>query len=1016
MESKTTSKTSSLKALLLRAWRERWSDLQWGINIKTVLPRGVSGDVYNLADCIMQQAVVGSGVNQLVLSYLRHSLSAQLVSHAAVLSQIAKFQLLQRQHCVSSLLDFLAGVLPGVTCCGKSEETQLACALLATTVWLLQVAQQLPTLQDKVDGILQPLLSSDFYLAMVCLARYVDPERYNELRMRCREVGELRGAETKEILAPLRNLQPLTFTAENQPDPGPGCLIQAWLAVRLIDNPGCGSVELGQRLRLLQTLSGISDARLAGEIMRGALLSLSDVKQTPYEVQWGAFAFLKVPRLLDQLSLAPGSVYKGVEYLLMHSPLLDAIDAHASCPSLECLLGELVKAQLLTETQSAELNARRQPLPLPKVDTTAGIPKVIICAEPALARILKTLLPTDYVKTQDALLSMLHKVLAGNSFELILAVATVQGQLGTLVQRLVRFNECSKQAADGARAQLFDISFLMLVAIVQSYGVRATLGAGASLENQPSATAVATASGGDTTDKLISTGATSPATAPTSPSNISVSLIKDSLLQRWATVCMVEADRPKAADDLLRLSDPATVDRLLRQFNAGEGEIVTGGDTGDGVDLGQVVFSMSGVMKEVLVAWEQGALSPPDVKRILDAVRGRMCCLPLAAAAWLCAYMRTAPQDTLLKPGNMMHQLLVPPQLSADEDSVRERWQLTSHIIGRMQTDIQLLPQLQRGTINSVNGTSSDRHLVSRQPATDKLKDAWLSTIDRGWLDNDSARALHCLAQTAGPRWFVSATLQHLLQLRYSDELKRGCDIALAAFHVNNVRACCVELLTHALPQLLLYYGLQPTQGNTASINSQASSIQLEQSPSSSVQTPSMPTLVEPQLGALAILCARVVYAAAAPVPSDSIVEQVGKRRRTELYSQTVVLDALKELLISLDAHLQEGHITPQTYFTFHLLQNLIQLRHNNEPQSTTPESTQAQQIKSTTSSSSNTTDRSVLAAVPQALMAQLLRTLPDLFTPKLLVRFYDVHTSQGRAQMARDLCVLRNYQLRHNI
>jgi hypothetical protein len=42
-----------------------------------------------------------------------------------------------------------------------------------------------------------------------------------------------------------------------------------------------------------------------------------------------------------------------------------------------------------------------------------------------------------------------------------------------------------------------------------------------------------------------------------------------------------------------------------------------------------------------------------------------------------------------------------------------------------------------------------------------------------------------------------------------------------------------------------------------------------------------------------------------------------------------------------------------------------------------------------------------------------LLRSLPDLFTTDLLLRLYDINTVSGRKDTARDLCMLRNMNLK---
>lgn len=54
----------------------------------------------------------------------------------------------------------------------------------------------------------------------------------------------------------------------------------------------------------------------------------------------------------------------------------------------------------------------------------------------------------------------------------------------------------------------------------------------------------------------------------------------------------------------------------------------------------QICITIIGATHDVLVAWENSTLSSNDVKRILDAMRSSMFCLPICAAAWLCSYMQ----------------------------------------------------------------------------------------------------------------------------------------------------------------------------------------------------------------------------------------------------------------------------------------------------------------------------------------------------------------------------------------
>ncbi|KAL7305131.1 hypothetical protein TKK_0002534 [Trichogramma kaykai] len=986
MESKVTSKTSSLKALLLRAWRERWSDLQWGINIKTILPRGVSGDVHNLADCILQQALVGPGPNELVLSYLKHSLCSQLVSYAAVLQRISKYDSFHKLHCIISLLDFLDTIHSGITCRGKPEEDLLAAACLSIVHWLLQcyhhsitktpqgnpLAPQPTELMEKSAHLLKELLASDFICAMLYSAKHDNKDLYIDILKKCQEIDKEQSKSNlkcstsiDESLKKLGNLEIENMILKfSKPDSEPitYCL-QPLLAVQNLINPSTETSTYISQLHMIQRLKNYSNSRLYCEVIRACMMCLHDVTGTFKESHWGGFTVLKLPQILKELhsSTLHGEnenfkysqdVIDAFELLLKYTPLLDKMDIIYSGNSIEFLLNELQKVNLVTEEQAKQISSRRDGLltSLQKFDSPSigsSIGTIIMRAEPTLAGLLKTL-NAEYTKIQDSLLSLFCQVLTGNSFELMCSVATVEGKMKTFVSRLIKCNECSKQINEvpgktaTTRALLFEISFLMLCSIVQTHGPEVVLEEGG-----------------------------------------------DSFFEQWVRECMPLKEKPKSPYKMLQNVDSTKVDLLLAQVNSTDTDLKSNNNKWHVSCLAAMA-----VAKELLYAWESNAISAADVKRALNGLRATSCCLPVCATAWLCAYMGITHQDALLKPMNMVQQFLTPVNIDERQDNFKERSSLMFQIIRKMQYEIH--PPTQSKT----KVLSVSHSIVSKNPILEQLQQIWQGIYQRGWVNVQVSQSLESLLKTGGPLWFVTNLVKELFKIQYQEELDRSLDLIFSILHLD-IENCTLELINQVLPQYL-YNSLQGQK------------------------------LVEPQASALAKLCVYCIFSALEY--NNNNPPQVNSRKRVRVEVDNEDLDIgmppakLLRLNEATDTKLIFGSNSPQVPGANNGGKSII-LR---EPLHTALEKLFANfnflaarngevsqhthfilQFLQLTVQCGKDRACIVLQKMPETLVPSLLKALPECFTTDLLLRLYDVQTIMGRKAIARDLCMLRNIQLK---
>lgn len=565
----------------------------------------------------------------------------------------------------------------------------------------------------------------------------------------------------------------VTPTVESTVETITNCL-QPLFAVKVHLNPSSDTQMFVQDLLMVQRLKNYSMSRLFCETIRACLMSLYNVSGGLRESIWCAFAFIKVPDILRQLySMSEGydekldycpDVVKAIEQLC-EDPILDFMDTKCACNTIELLLVELGKQHLVNEKHIKQFTAKRDTISsaLMKIDLNnqqqQSPIKFVIRAESPFSGILKAL-SADYNKMQEALVSMLCQVLTGNSLELILSVATVEGKLKTFVSRLINCNEMSKQVPGEAakpamtRSSLFDVSFLILTFIVQMYG-----------------------------------------------SNVVLEERGSSFFEKWVRECMMERNKNKSPMNMVHLSDQSKVDELLAHLNSTEG-----GLKNTSLKWQEICHNIPGMLYHLLMAWENETISATEVKSNLDNIKQRLCCYSVCATSWLCSYIQIVRDDELLKPMNMVQQFLQPsqsPEDAAQQDNFKERLLLTHQIIKKMRHDVHPAPN------HKLRALMPSQSLVSQNPLDEQFTEVWKTIVDLGWLPIESTQMLDNLLQSCGPFWLVSRLINEIMQCKYSREMYKTMDMVFALMHLD-IERCSIALLHEWLPMILLNKNQKP--------------------------------------------------------------------------------------------------------------------------------------------------------------------------------------------------------------
>ncbi|KAM9837777.1 mediator of RNA polymerase II transcription subunit 24 isoform 2-T2 [Aulostomus maculatus] len=790
---KVRMKVVNLKQAILQAWKERWSDYQWAINIKKNFPKGATWDYLNLAEALMEQAMIGPSPNPLILSYLKYAISSQMVSYSSVLVAISKFDDFSRELCVKSLLEIMDMFCHRLSCHGKAEECIGLCrALLGVVVWLLQgcawycdrlrelgLSTSTEACLSACRERLHSLLSSTKNRALIHIARLEDQGSWINVEQAMLKVtdglscvsGPALRTELEEGLLLVKGI-PLMLSMQCDPPLHASFpSIHAFIMLEGTMNLTGETQPLVEQLMMIKRMQQIPTPLFVLEIWKACFTGLIESPEGTEELKWTAFTFLKIPQVLLRLKKYPQGdkgqdfmedVNVAFQYLLKLTPLLDKADQRCNCDCLGMLLQECNKLGLLSDSNSASLTATRDSAPRLKTAENANIqpnPGLILRAEPTVTNILKTV-DADHSKSPEGLLGVLGHMLSGKSLDLLLAAAAATGKLKSFARKFIKLNEFPKHiSGEGSksasvRALLFDISFLMLCHVVQTYGSEVIL-------------------------------------SDPSPSG------ETPFFETWLQTCMPEEGKTLNPDHPCFRPEPGKVESLVTLLNnSSEMKLVQ-------VKWHEICLSIPAAILEVLNAWENGVLSVEAVQKITDNIKGKVCSMAICAVAWLVAHVRMLGRDEREKPQTMIRQLVTPLYGENTLQFYSERVIIMSSIMEHMCADVfQQTAATLRPPVEGQEPIPYRNLLPAKEPIHTALSSQFQAVLRKGWVDSRALHLFESLLNMGGVFWFTNNLIKELLKETRREWANRVVELLYSIFCLDT-QQITLTLLGTILPDLL---------------------------------------------------------------------------------------------------------------------------------------------------------------------------------------------------------------------